>query len=100
MPPQGESTGLAIEDAVLFARIFAKFENQEIDHTFQVYENTRRHRINAAYEEALTRWENVRDKSWIEQKIAEFFTGWWLWWKKDVFEANFAYDVRTVELIN
>lgn len=40
-------------------------EDEEIEHVFQIYENTRHPRINAAYEEAISRWENVRDKSWV-----------------------------------
>jgi salicylate hydroxylase len=99
MPPQGESTGLAIEDVVLFARVLASYQNESTERVFQIYENTRRPRINAAYEETLARWENVRDKSWLEQKLVEFFTSAWLWWRRDALEANFAYDVRDAELV-
>jgi salicylate hydroxylase len=104
MPPQGESTGLAIEDAILFARIISERSSlsspQEVDieTLFKVYINTRSPRINAAYDEATARWENVRDKSWFEQKIVEIFTSIWLWWKRDTLEQNFAYDVRNVKL--
>jgi hypothetical protein len=55
MPPQGESTAFAIEDAVLISRDFERFPQGDISRIFMVYENTRRHRIDKAYKEAVFR---------------------------------------------
>jgi 2-polyprenyl-6-methoxyphenol hydroxylase-like FAD-dependent oxidoreductase len=55
MPPQGESTGFAIEDAVLVSRVFDRFSQKDLSHIFEVYEKTRRPRINKAYKEAVWR---------------------------------------------
>jgi 2-polyprenyl-6-methoxyphenol hydroxylase-like FAD-dependent oxidoreductase len=62
MPPQGESTGFAIEDAVLVSRVFDRFSQKDLSHIFEVYEKTRRPRINKAYKEAVWRWGQIKDK--------------------------------------
>ena len=99
MPPQGESTGLAIEDPVLLARVFQKFPGKPIRDIFEAYEKTRRPRIDAAYIEAVARWERVHDKSWFVQKIEEWFTWAYMWYKADTFEKSFSYDVRNEEIV-
>lgn len=99
MPPQGESTGLAIEDSVLLARVLAKLSDKSIPEAFRVYEKTRRPRIDTAYKEAVARWENVRDKTWLRQKLEEWLTWLYMWYKADVFEKSFAYDVRKETII-
>jgi salicylate hydroxylase len=98
MPPQGESTGLAIEDGVLLARILSSSE-LSIQGAFGTYERTRRSRINTAYEEAVMRWENVKDKSWFMQKVIEWLTWVFLWYKMGAFESSLSYDVRKVEIV-
>lgn len=73
MPPQGESTGLAIEDATLFAQIVEGFPEKSIQDLFETYEKTRRPRINLAYKHATSRWR-VYDKSWLTNKFEEWAT--------------------------
>ena len=99
MPPQGESTGLAIEDSVLLARVLAKLSDKDMPKAFQVYEKTRRPRIDTAYKEAVARWEGVKDKTWLRQKLEEWFTWLYIWYKADVFEKSTAYDVRKETII-
>ncbi len=98
MPPQGESTGLAIEDAVLIARVLSRFSGESIQRAFDVYEKTRRPRIDAAYKEAISRWEKVKDKSWLMQKVVEWMTWAFLWYKMG-FETSVSYDVRKEEIV-
>lgn len=99
MPPQGESTGFAMEDAVLLSRVFERFPEKDISYIFEVYENTRRSRINKAYKEAVWRWEQVKDKSWLQQKFLEWMAWVFLWYMRDSFEASVTYDVRKEKLI-
>jgi salicylate hydroxylase len=99
MPPQGESTGFAVEDAVLISRVFERFQQEDISRIFEVYENTRRARINTAYKEAVFRWGQVKDKSWFGQKANEWLAWAFLWFKKDAFEASMTYDIRMEKLI-
>jgi len=99
MPPQGESTGLAIEDSVLFARVLEAFPDSPVSRVFEVYERTRRPRIDVAYKDALARWERVKDKNWLMQKLEEWLTWAFLWFKADAFQKSFSYDVRQEEII-
>jgi salicylate hydroxylase len=99
MPPQGESTGLAIEDGVLLARVFSSLPEKSISEIFSVYEETRRPRINTAYKEAAMRWEGVKDRGWFLQKLIEWLMWFILWYKMDAFEASLSYDVRKEELV-
>ncbi len=98
MPPQGESTGVAIEDAVLLAHVFSRRETRSVEQMFADYEALRRPVIKKAYDESLFRWQKVGDKSWFGTVMMEYFTMVYIWimnsWSKD----NFGRDVRTLEL--
>jgi salicylate hydroxylase len=98
MPPQGESTGLAIEDGVLLARVFKSDPERTIQDVFRIYEITRRPRIDAAYKEAMFRWEGVKDRNWILQKAIEWLLWVFLWYKMSTFEESISYDVQKEEI--
>jgi salicylate hydroxylase len=99
MPPQGESTGLAIEDGILLARILSCSSEMSFQEAFQVYDRTRRARIDTAYKEAMFRWEGVKDRSWFTQKVIEWLMWVFLWYKMDAFESSVSYDVRKEEIV-
>jgi 2-polyprenyl-6-methoxyphenol hydroxylase-like FAD-dependent oxidoreductase len=99
MPPQGESTGLAIEDGVLLARILTN-HNTSVQEAFLAYENTRRSRINSAYKEAVMRWGNMKDRSWLMQKVMEWLMWAILWYKLEAFESSMSYDIRKEPVVN
>jgi salicylate hydroxylase len=98
MPPQGESIGLALEDSLLFPRILAEFSDKPLSEVFAIYEKNRRSRIDDSWADANKRWENVKDKSWLQQKIIEWLTSWFLWWKGHEMEARFKFDVLSQEI--
>ncbi|KAH6663022.1 hypothetical protein B0J14DRAFT_662385 [Halenospora varia] len=99
MPPQGESTGLAIEDGILFARVLDSFPEMSISEAFQTYTKTRQLRIDAAYKEAVSRWEHVKDRSWLMQKVIEWLMWIILWYKVEFFGASVGFDVRKQDII-
>jgi 2-polyprenyl-6-methoxyphenol hydroxylase-like FAD-dependent oxidoreductase len=98
MPPQGEAAGLALEDAVLLARVFEEYPNKTIPEIFTVYERTRRPRINAFYKAANRRWENVKDKGLAKQKLFEWMFWAFLWVKGEGHQQNMAYEVQKEKL--
>lgn len=63
MPPQGESTGLAIEDAILFSRVLEAWPEKTLIEVFDCYVKTRKPIIDASYKDAVERWGYVNDKS-------------------------------------
>lgn len=99
MPPQGESTGLAIEDGVLLARVLSSSSKMTIQESFQTYEKTRRSRIDIAYKDAVFKWDNAKDRSWLMQKVIEWLLWAFLWYKMSVFESSISYDVQKEDII-
>jgi len=100
MPPQGESTGFAIEDGVLLARVMASASEKSVQELFRLYEKTRRRRIDIAYDDAILRWENVKDRRWFVQKVLEWLMWLVLWYKWTSFESSMSYDVRQEEILS
>jgi salicylate hydroxylase len=110
MPPQGESTGLALEDAVIFARLLglhlgqsSKSSNQDEEATdfkrvFSSYLSHRFARIDEAYNEANMRWEQVKDSGWLVQKVKEWLTWVFMWWMSRTKAKYFEEDWGSVEL--
>jgi len=98
MPPQGESTGIAIEDGMLLARVLSRRDIRSISQMFADYEALRRPVIKKVYDEATFRWERVGERSWLGMVLMEWLTGIYVWsmnyWSKD----NFGRDVRTLDL--
>ncbi|KAF5582546.1 salicylate hydroxylase [Fusarium pseudoanthophilum] len=78
MPPQGESTGIAIEDGVLFAHVLSEGIKQGVPYVMEAYETLRRDDINKLYEETMFRWKAGSSSSWLwikEKPHSEFRTG-------------------------
>lgn len=92
--PPGESSDFALEDAVLFSHLLS---SNNIADTFSKYESVRKSHIDSAYAEADLRWENIKDMGWLQCKIREWITPWFLWWTQAKREKTFAADVRTLQ---
>ncbi len=94
MPPQGESMGLALEDAILFARIIECNPEEPISALFATYESLRRSTIDAVYKEAVFRWDGLKDKGWLARLVVNFLTPIFLWWTKNAREDAWGADIR------
>ena len=103
MPPQGESTGIALEDSVVFARTLAMHAGSpnistSIPSLFSTYESLRRPRIDAAYDEAVFRWETAKDSGWLVYKLKTWMTPWFIWWTAKTRAKGFEEDLETMEI--
>lgn len=98
MPPQGESLGLALEDAVLFSRILDAYHDKPTAEIFKRYETIRKPRMDAAFDEANWRWESVKDVGWLANYMREWFTWLYLLFVAPHKDADFKYDVRKIDL--
>ncbi|MDI1490862.1 MAG: hypothetical protein OHK93_002067 [Ramalina farinacea] len=112
MPPQGESTGFAIEDAILFAHVLSKrahlpvsdgavtSDSLPIPDLITHYIELRRPKMEAAFKEADFRWETGKDGGWLAFKMKELLTPWFLWWYRGKWEKEFGEegDVRNTEV--
>ena len=98
MPPQGESVGIALEDAMVFAKLASEYATHTWPEIFSVYERLRRSRIDAAYKEASFRWDTAKDCGWLKQRLIEWLTPWFLWWSSKSRNASFEEDVGDFDI--
>jgi hypothetical protein len=92
MPPQGESTGICIEDAIVFSRAMINHKEHPFQKIFGAYEDFRRSHIDAAYTQAVQRWETVKDSGSLVYKMKTLLTPWILWWTAKAREDEFSVD--------
>lgn len=97
MAPQGESTGICIEDAIVFSRALLHHETKSLPSIFSTYEAFRRPYIDAAVQQAAQRWENVKDSGWLVHQMLVFLTPWILWWSAKTREHEFAEDYTDLD---
>lgn len=101
MPPQGEATGIVLEDTVLFARCVARQQELgtgSLGDAFAAYERLRRARIDAAFVESGAVVKTVQDAGWLGHTIKCFVVPWFLWWTRSKREKHFIEDVTTSDL--
>ncbi len=100
MPPQGESTGVAIDDGVLLAHVFHRHATRTVAQLFADYEQLRRKTIDKLYKETNWRWQNaaVHDSGWIWSVLIDWMTVAFLWFMNSKGEDYFAGDVSKLKL--
>ncbi|KAI4213493.1 MAG: hypothetical protein LQ351_003994 [Letrouitia transgressa] len=123
MPPQGESTGFCIEDAILFARVLerrgqggkrdgsedevkacarsedskedaGRKENMTVPELCKHFETLRKPRMEEAVKESHYRWKGAHAGSWLAFKIQEYLTPWFLYFTEGKRDREFCSDVR------
>ena len=113
MPPQGESTGFCIEDAVLFARILERRGPGEgqgssdedeskakmtVPDLCKHFETLRKPRMEEAVKESHYRWKGAHGGSWLAFKLQEHLTPWFLYFTEGKRDREFCGDVRQMEV--
>ncbi|KAI9655961.1 MAG: hypothetical protein M1821_005022 [Bathelium mastoideum] len=108
MAPQGQSTGIVFEDAILLARFLARWMEKGLGkereergtprEAFEAFERFRRKRIDVAFDESQVVLKSVNDVGswghWFKMKIIP----WYLWWTNMNREKYFVDDVTLSEL--
>ncbi|KAF5981978.1 salicylate hydroxylase [Fusarium bulbicola] len=97
MPPQGESTGIAIEDAVLFAHVHGKGISKGVPYMMEAYEALRRGDIQKLHDETMFRWNAGNSSSWLWSIFMELATWIYLLLKNYQQEDYFKRDIRTFD---
>ncbi|OQV03491.1 FAD binding domain-containing protein [Cladophialophora immunda] len=98
MPPQGESTAYALEDAILFARAMESKFDGGLDEVFRTYQNIRRVNIDRAYDEAAFGWGTQKDCGWLTFLLRSWMTRAYLWWTASARQTRYREDVATMVL--
>lgn len=97
MPPQGESTGICIEDAIVFSRAMAQLQTKPLHAIFRAYEAIRRPHTDQAVKTATWRFETVKDSGWLAYQLVVRATPWFLWWTAQKRDAEFSEDVSETD---
>ncbi|KAJ4165313.1 hypothetical protein LMH87_006950 [Akanthomyces muscarius] len=97
MPPQEESTGVAIEDGVLLAHVLSRRDGRSVPRMIADYEALRRADVAALHKTSMARWKSPAPAGWVGRIMME----WMAWlvvsylnWTSD----HFARDVRNLPL--
>jgi len=100
MPPQGESTGIAIEDGVLLAHVFKRRSERTVAQLLSDYEQLRKKTIDKLYDESTWRWQNAAtpDAGWIWSIVIDWMTSLFAWFMKWRQEDYFSSDVEKLPL--
>lgn len=96
MPPQGEATGIVLEDTVLFARCL--WAEGTVEAAFKRYEALRRPRIDAAFKESQAVVKTVRDAGAVGHRIKCLIVPYFLAFTRKKREKHFIEDVTTCSL--
>ena len=79
---------MVLEHVVVFARLVGCYGAARLNDIFARYEELRRKRINAAYDEANLRWKLTKDFGWLAQSMKEWLVPIFLWWSNQGAEQS------------
>lgn len=98
MPPRDESAAYALDDAILFARVLARYRSEPLGEVFDAYESLRRETINRAFKESRRMWERNRDMGLLEGRLKEWTMSFRLKSHETEREAAWEFDANKLAL--
>jgi 2-polyprenyl-6-methoxyphenol hydroxylase-like FAD-dependent oxidoreductase len=72
MPPIYSSASYALDDAILFARVLARYRSEPLSTVFDTYESLRRDAVDSAFEESNKIWNRMKDRGSLEERVKEW----------------------------
>lgn len=98
MPPRDESAAYALDDAILFSRILARYRSEPLSEVFDSYESLRRDTINRAFKESRRMWERNREMGLLEGRLKEWMMSFHLKSRENEREAAWEFDATKMAL--
>jgi 2-polyprenyl-6-methoxyphenol hydroxylase-like FAD-dependent oxidoreductase len=98
MPPRDESAAYALDDAILFARILARYRSEPLTEVFEAYERLRRETINRAFKESRRMWDKNRDMGFLEGRLKEWMMPFQVRSHRDERESAWEFDATKILL--
>ena len=95
MPPQGESAGIALEDAIVLGRAMSNIDVNGLTGCLTAYERIRRPRADEAYRQAAFGWNTLKDSGWVAFRIRSWLTWIFLWWTAKSRALRYSEDLST-----
>ncbi|KAJ5265615.1 hypothetical protein N7524_006633 [Penicillium chrysogenum] len=72
MPPMYSSASYALDDAVLFSRLLARYGSDSLNTVFGTYDQLRRAAVNRAFEESTIVWNQMKDRGPLQERVKEW----------------------------
>ncbi|CAG7921079.1 unnamed protein product [Penicillium olsonii] len=98
MPPRDESAAYALDDAILFSRILARYRSEPLAEVFDAYESLRRDTINRAFKESRRMWERNREMGLFEGRLKEWMMAFHIKTHESAREAAWEFDATKMAL--
>jgi 2-polyprenyl-6-methoxyphenol hydroxylase-like FAD-dependent oxidoreductase len=98
MPPRDESAAYALDDAILFSRILARYRSEPLTEAFDAYETLRRETVNYAFKESRRLWERNRDMGLLEGRLKEWTLSLHIKSRASQREAAWEFDATKIAL--
>lgn len=98
MPPKDESAAYALDDAILFSRIFTRYLSEPLPQVFAAYEAIRRKPIDDAYKLATANWAQNRDSTSLTRRLEDWLTPWNLRRTRKARTEAWMADAQTVAI--
>lgn len=98
MPPRDESAAYALDDAILLARLLARYRSEPLTEAFHAYEHLRRDTINRAFKESRRMWDRNRDMGTLEGRLKEWAMPFYLRSHRSEREAAWGFDATQITL--
>ncbi|KAJ5179091.1 hypothetical protein N7492_002301 [Penicillium capsulatum] len=98
MPPRDESAAYALDDAILLARLLARYRSEPLTEAFDAYEKLRRDTINHAFKESCRMWDRNRDMGLLEGRLKEWMMPFYLRSHRNEREAAWDFDATQMAL--
>ncbi|KAF3401665.1 hypothetical protein F1880_009987 [Penicillium rolfsii] len=98
MPPRDESAAYALDDAILFARILARYHQEPLTEVFDAYERLRRDTISHAFKESCRMWDRNRDTGILEGRLKEWMVPFHIRSARDERESAWEFDATQILL--
>ena len=98
MPPRDESAAYALDDAILFSRILARYRSEPLAEVFDAYESLRRDTINRAFKESRRMWERNREMGLFEGRLKEWMMAFHIKTHESEREAAWEFDATKMAL--
>ena len=99
MPPQGESTGFAIEDGVLLGHVFSRRGSRSIEEMFRDFEVLRQPVIDKHYADSIWAMNYAfRKRGWLMGVFMEYMVWMVLLYRRWTQGSHFSGDVRRLPL--
>ncbi|KAJ5115511.1 hypothetical protein NUU61_001270 [Penicillium alfredii] len=98
MPPRDESAAYALDDAILFARVLARYRSEPLVEVFSAYEGLRRDTINYAFKQSRRMWDRNRDMGFLEGRLKEWMMPFSLRSHRDEREAAWEFDATKIDI--